>query len=174
MIDVLRGLYEHEADSDLKTVQMLDSVPHVMRNDPRYQRAVDLAHHIAATRENWLDRMDNGGEGQTEWFPHGCELETLEERFERLHDRWRAYLGLLENDELPARFNFTSVGGRSFEWRVDSQLLQLMGHAVFHRGQITMLVDDLGGETRDTDYILWLYTRDPSYWPVAAEELIAA
>jgi uncharacterized damage-inducible protein DinB len=31
----------------------------------------------------------------------------------------------------------------------------VFGHAWYHRGQIAMLVKDLGGETVDTDYIFW-------------------
>ncbi len=35
------------------------------------------------------------------------------------------------------------------------QAVTLAGHASCHRGQIALLVDQLGGETVDTDYVYW-------------------
>ena len=35
---------------------------------------------------------------------------------------------------------------------IGMQIEQLAGHAAYHRGQIALLVDQLGGEVQDTDY----------------------
>ena len=35
----------------------------------------------------------------------------------------------------------------------------MVGHAFYHRGQIVMLVAELGGDTVDTDYLFWSESR---------------
>jgi uncharacterized damage-inducible protein DinB len=42
---------------------------------------------------------------------------------------------------------------------VEVQVIQLFGHASYHRGQIALLVDQLGGEVVDTDYVDWWWAR---------------
>ena len=52
-------------------------------------------------------------------------------------------------------FEFTELNGESFRLPIEVQIVQLVGHASYHRGQIALLVDQLGGETVDTDYADW-------------------
>ena len=48
-----------------------------------------------------------------------------------------------------------SEKGDRYRWPLIDLLTQLFGHAWYHRGQIALLVKDLGGEPVDTDYIFW-------------------
>jgi uncharacterized damage-inducible protein DinB len=150
-----RVLYEHEKDSNHKMLAMIESVPEANRRDARFQRAVTLAGHLAACRENWLDHMDREGHNQVAWWDERCELATLRPRFAALESQWTAYLARLEEDQLAQDFEFTELNGESFHLPIEVQIEQLVGHAAYHRGQIALLVDQLGGETVDTDYADW-------------------
>jgi len=162
-LDRYRELYEHERDCNLKMLAMIESVPEANRGDARFQQAVNLAGHLAACRENWLDRMDADGIKQVDWFEDRCDLATLRPRFAALETRWTDYLANLDEAGLERDFEFPVGDGRRFRWSVEGQILQLVGHAPYHRGQIALLVDQLGGETVDTDYVYWAYTRNPCY-----------
>ena len=153
-----RELYEHEKDCDQKMLAMLDSVPEASRSDARFQQAVTIAGHLAACRENWLDRMASEGGDLVAWWDERCELAPLWPRFAALERRWTEYLAHLDEDRLITEFEFREEG-QLFNLPAEVQIVQLFGHASYHRGQIALLVDQLGGETVDTDYVDWWWAR---------------
>ena len=157
LIERYRVLYEHEKDCNHKMLAMLDSVPEANRRDARFQRAVTLADHLAAGREKWLDYMDGEGQNQIAWWNEQCDLATLRPRFAALESQWTAYLARLDDDQLAQNFEITESNGESFRIPIAVQTEQLVGHAAYHRGQIALLVDQLGGETVDTDYVDWCW-----------------
>ena len=142
---------------------MLHSVPGERRSDPRFARAVGLAAHLAACRENWLDRMTAGGANQVDWRPKDVSLDSLGPRYARVEADWVAYLNNLGDEGLKCDFEFSGAEHSRYRWNIEGQIVQLVGHAFYHRGQIALLVDDLGGETVDTDYLYWAYPRDPRF-----------
>lgn len=69
----------------------------------------------------------------------------------------------LSEEALSKDFEFPASDGKRYRWSIEGQIVQLVGHAFYHRGQIVLLVDELGGKTEDTDYLFWAYKRDPRY-----------
>ncbi len=103
-----------------------------------------------------------GGKSTFQWWPDG-DIETLDSELCEMETTWEAYLASLTNDDLDRDFEFPS-GESRFRWNIEGQLRQLVGHAFYHRGQIAILVEQLGGETFDTDYLFWAYKQDPGSW----------
>jgi uncharacterized damage-inducible protein DinB len=158
LLERYRVLYEHEKDCNHKLLAMLESVPEARRADPRFQQAVTLADHLAAGRENWLDWMEGEGRNQVAWWDERCELATLRPRFAALESQWTDYLARLEADRLAQDFEFSESDGERYRLPIEVQIMQLIGHASYHRGQVSLLVDQLGGETVDTDYADWWWS----------------
>jgi uncharacterized damage-inducible protein DinB len=79
----------------------------------------------------------------------------LPAKFAEVQARWTAYLAGLDEAELAASFEWVGYDGKRRRWRLLDLLTQVFGHAWYHRGQVAMLVKDLGGEPVDTDYIFW-------------------
>ncbi|MCW3055407.1 MAG: hypothetical protein JWN14_4577 [Chthonomonadales bacterium] len=154
-IEGYRKLYEYEKDCDDKMLTMIESVPEANRTDPRFQQAVTLADHLAACRENWLTHMRGDTHDLVAWWDESSDLSTLPPRFTALEVGWTDYLNGLDDTQLAQGFTFSEGGGR-YTLPTEGQVMQLVGHALYHRGQIALLVDQLGGETVDTDYIYWL------------------
>jgi uncharacterized damage-inducible protein DinB len=150
-----RVLYEYETDCNDKMLAMLESVPDAGRADARFQRAVMLAGHLAACREKWLAFMEGNGPDPDPWWDERCELSTLRPRFDALEARWTDYLARLRDEQLGEDFEFTESSGERFQLPTGVQIVQLIGHAPYHRGQVALLVDQLGGATVDTDYADW-------------------
>lgn len=158
LLERYRAWYEYETDCNHKMLAMLESVPGANRSDARFQRAVTLADHLAAGREKWLDYMEEKGPNQIAWWDERCELATLRPRFAALESQWTDYLARLEQAQLAQDFEFIESNGERFHVPIEVQIVQLIGHASYHRGQIALLVDQLGGETVDTDYADWWWT----------------
>jgi uncharacterized damage-inducible protein DinB len=162
VIERYREWYEHERDSNDKMIGMLEGVPADRRDDARYARALTLAGHLAACRENWLDMIRHGETDLVDWWPQDVKLAELRPRYGRLESAWTEYLGSLTDEELVKDFEFKD-GGHWWRWNVEGQVAQLNGHAPYHRGQIAQIVDSLGGETVATDYVDWAMPRDPRW-----------
>ncbi len=160
LLEHYRGLYAYEKDCNRKMLAMLELVPEANRTDARFQQAVTLADHLAACREKWLDYMEGKGPNQAAWWDAQCELATLRPRFAALESRWTDYLARLNADQLAQDFEFTELNGERFRLPVEVQIVQLIGHASYHRGQVALLVDQLGGETTDTDYADWWWANN--------------
>ena len=162
-IEVYRRWFEQEIDSNKKMLKMLRSVKSEQQSDPRYHQALVLAAHLAACRENWLERMQ-GGKSTGEWWPENVDLKGLPKRYADLEVKWSAYLAELTDDALDRDFDFPTSKDLGYRWNIEGQIRQLVGHSFYHRGQIALLVDQLGGKTEDTDYLYWEFKQHPDRW----------
>jgi uncharacterized damage-inducible protein DinB len=169
-----RTWYAYERDCNAKVIQMLQSVPQDCREDANFARAVGRMAHLLAARHMWFfrlgqctdrpgDRFDQttltepfpaARERSSDWFPR-IELGTLPTIAEDIESRWATYLATLNDDQLAAEFTYTGYDGKLRRYRLIDLLTQVFGHAWYHRGQIAMLVKDLGGKAVDTDYIFF-------------------
>jgi uncharacterized damage-inducible protein DinB len=149
-----RNWYEYERDCNAKCLQMLLSVPPEGRASSPFTRAVGKLAHLVAARHMWLFRLGVVADRPESWFP-STTLEQLPAAVAELEKRWTTYLARLTDADLAADFVWTSGDGRRYRWRLFDLLTQVFGHAWYHRGQLAMLVKDLGGEAVDTDYIFW-------------------
>lgn len=152
--------FEYEIDCNAKMLDMLESVPQESRDDTRFQQAVSIADHLAACREKWLAYMTGKDANHIPWKNEECELSTLRPRFAQFEDAWTLYLANLDEKLLAEEFHFTESNGETFSEPTEVQIVQLFGHASYHRGQIALLVDQLGGETVDTDYVEWWWIKN--------------
>ncbi len=149
-----RTWYAYERDCNAKAVEMLRSVPPASRASSQFTRAVGKMAHLLAARHMWLYRLGVVTGHPGSWFPP-TTLEELPATMAAIEQRWIAYLAALTDAELDAEFVFSRDEGERYRWRLVDLLTQVFGHAWYHRGQIAMLVKDLGGEAVDTDYIYW-------------------
>jgi len=154
MAERFRTWYAYECDCNAKALKMLQSVPAAARSSPQFARAVGKMAHLVAARHNWLFRLGAAGDHPQGWFP-STTLDELPGAIESIQSRWTAYLARLSDADLAADFTFTGYDGKRRRWPLVDLLTQVFGHAWYHRGQIAMLVKDLGGDAVDTDYIFW-------------------
>lgn len=153
-VERFRHWYEYEKDCNRKALQMLHSVPPAVRSTPSFARAVGKLAHLVAARHMWLHRLSVVPDRPEGWFPP-TTLEQLPALVGAIEARWTAYLASLTEQDVAGEFTFTGSDGKRYKWRLLDLLTQVFGHAWYHRGQIAMLVKDLGGEPVDTDYIFW-------------------
>jgi uncharacterized damage-inducible protein DinB len=146
--------YEYEKDCNAKALQMLQSVPVANRSSASFARAVGKMAHLVAARHAWAHRLGVVKTLPESGFP-STPLEELPAAIGFVEQQWTEYLGNLSESDLDAEIAYTGRDGKRYRWRLLDLLTQVFGHAWYHRGQIAMLVHDLGGTAVDTDYIFW-------------------
>jgi uncharacterized damage-inducible protein DinB len=153
--DRFRHWYDHERDSNAKTLSMLESVPVEQRTRPEFQRAVDLMSHMITARRMWLYRLGQGSQPPGEWWAQSIAVGDLPGMVSMVEEAWTRYLGGLNDDDLARELERAGTDGSRWRWPVEYILTQVSGHAWYHRGQIVVLVGALGGKTMSTDLIFW-------------------
>ena len=155
MTDRFRRWYEHERDSNAKCIEMLNSVPADKRSDTSFQRAVDKFAHLVAARQRWLTRLGYWQELPS-IFPKGTPLADLPAMVAKTEKAWVDFLSKLDDKDLEREVQWLAVfDNKTYRWNLEGILTQVNGHHWYHRGQIAMLVADLGGKAVDTDYIFF-------------------
>jgi uncharacterized damage-inducible protein DinB len=153
-IDRFRLWYDYERDCNAKVIKMLESVPGANRSSPQFARAVGKAAHLVAARHMWLYRLGICRDKPDDWFPP-TTLEQLPAAIADVERRWVAYLAGLTEDNVLADIEWIGYDSKRRRWPLMDLLTQIFGHAWYHRGQVALLVKDLGGEPVDADYIFW-------------------
>jgi uncharacterized damage-inducible protein DinB len=150
LADRFRRWYEHERDSNAKTLAMLESVPADRRADPLFEKAVGKMAHLVAARRRWLARLGLSTE-LPEPFPK-TPLAELPALVAAVEAKWTAYLATLDDAAL-AKVIEWEFNGAKLRLNLEGILTQTNGHAWYHRGQVALLVTMLGGKMVDTDYL---------------------
>ncbi len=72
-----------------------------------------------------------------------------------MHRDWAAYLATLTNAHLEHVLEYRGHDGKAFRNSVDDILTQLYGHSLYHRGQIALLLRQIGAQPSVTDFVFW-------------------
>jgi uncharacterized damage-inducible protein DinB len=152
--DQFRRWFEYEKDANAKVLASLESVPPAERASPSFQKALNLAAHLATARSIWLHRLGIGDRPR-ELFPQNVALADLAPNFRAMERAWTEYLAPLTDADLARVIDYQSYDGDRFRNTVAVVLTQLYGHSHYHRGQIASLVKAGGGEPAKTDFIFW-------------------
>lgn len=145
----------YERDAHEKMIASLTGAATEQRAHPHFQKALDLAAHLVAARWTWLFRLGRAADPPQALFPTATTLSALPGAFAAMHAEWDAYLDEAGADELDRVVEYTAFDGRRFRSRVEDILGQLYGHSWYHRGQVALLLRQIGAEPAVTDFVYW-------------------
>ena len=150
-------MFHYEIDCNRKVLEMLESVPVEQRKDPLFQRAIAIVDHVVVSRDNWLKWEFNEGKDMDPWYDPNASLEALKNKTSVMHEKWLQYLEDLDEAGLIRSIIVGLRNDEPAEWDAKGQILQFVGHAHYHRGQVALIVDMLGGKVLDTDYLFYAH-----------------
>jgi uncharacterized damage-inducible protein DinB len=121
---------------------------------PANSRALRMLSHILLGEKIWLTRL-NGQDSLS--IPTFSELSLVEcsRLSDELHSAYLRYIDSLTNADLDTIITYKNTKGIEFHTSIKDILIHVGLHAVYHRGQVAMLVKDGGGQAIGTDYILF-------------------
>lgn len=116
----------------------------------------DTFQHILAGEWLWFSRLKGISPTQ---FPASWDASTSQElrnHWEELDAEFQSFVASLNDERLNAEVEYLSMDGKPFHNLAHELLRHLVNHSTYHRGQITTLIRQLGGEPAGSD-LLYFY-----------------
>ncbi len=119
------------------------------------ERPRQLFGHVVGAERAWLARFGNPDPPDAKPWP----LLTLEEcraAVEELHERWRALLDGLTEEQWAGTLTYRNTKGVEFKTPIRDVLMHLVMHSAYHRGQVAAAVREAGSKPAATDYVAYV------------------
>ncbi len=154
---MLRQLYEYNywaRDRQLEVCRKL--------SDEQFTRAVggsfaslrDTLAHVAWAEWIWCERW-NGRSPRTASNPgQFANLGALEEYWRGVEREVRAFVSSISDAKLAQPLTYTNLAGVQWTYPLGDAMFHLMNHGTYHRGQVTMLLRQLGAKPVEVDYLV--------------------
>ena len=111
-----------------------------------------LAHILGAEwiwMERWLGRSPKALLSAAD-FP---TIESLQLRWKDLEQDYHGFLHSLTAARLSENLAYINRTGQRWEYPLSQQMVQVVNHSTYHRGQVTTLLRQLGAEPAVTDFL---------------------
>ena len=109
--------------------------------------------HILSSEWAWLERW-KGRSPKQMLDPLGfADVETLRARWAQVEQDQKNFLGTLTNGRLAADLQYVNPQGETVTLPLWQQMLHLINHSSYHRGQVTTLLRQVGAKPVSTDLI---------------------
>jgi uncharacterized damage-inducible protein DinB len=119
---------------------------------PPPERALNILAHIVSAQYIWLARVTGNDVALPVWGK--LSIAEMHERIPAVHELWKAYLAdKTDADISMLSFSYKNSLGQEYTNTLLEILTHFPIHAEHHRGQIAILVRDIGGTPILTDYI---------------------
>ncbi len=116
-------------------------------------------HHIASAEWIWLMRWLGTSYGAPPASWQVSTLPELRELWEGVARDRAAFLRDLDEAGLAGEFEYRNLKGDRFRGRLVETLRHVVNHSSYHRGQVTTMIRQVGGEPVNTDLILFYRER---------------
>ena len=116
--------------------------------------ALRLFGHVLAAEEVWLARLETREQRCPVWptlTVAACESLAAENA-----RGYQAYLERLTDSDLAAVVRYRNTQGVEYASAVVDILTHVVIHGAYHRGQVARIIGQAGGQTPDTDYIVFV------------------
>jgi uncharacterized damage-inducible protein DinB len=109
--------------------------------------------HLVAAEKIWLSRWVGKPESALLSTGEVPSLSVLKAAWEDVAARTARFLSRLDDNRLQQPFEYSSLSSGSQTSTYQQTLLHLVNHSTYHRGQITALMRQVGGQPVKTDLI---------------------
>jgi uncharacterized damage-inducible protein DinB len=115
----------------------------------------ETAAHIASAEWIWLRRWKGQSPAAHAEWAKRATMEVVVAQFEAIEAERAAWLGTLTDSDLARPLSFRLLNGQADQQVLSSQLLHLVNHSTYHRGQIAGMIRQVGATPLATDLIAY-------------------
>jgi len=113
----------------------------------------NTAAHILSAEWAWLERWQGRSPKQM-LDPHGFPtVEALRSRWAQVEQDQQNFLETLTEDRLATDLEYLNLQGESVTLPLWQQMLHMINHSSYHRGQVTTMLRQVGAKPVATDLI---------------------
>jgi uncharacterized damage-inducible protein DinB len=109
--------------------------------------------HLVAAEKIWLSRLTGKPETSLMTEEDAPTLQDLKSAWEEVAGRMAKFLVKLDDEALQKSLRYVTTRGETFTNTFEQILQHIVNHASYHRGQITVLLRQLGFQPVNTDII---------------------
>jgi len=151
-------LYSYNRWANAKTLMAasrLDTEAFTRELGNSFSSVRDTLVHILGAEWIWLERW-NGRSPKA--LLSSAELPTLAaitERWRQVEEEQDNFLQGLRASDLSTAISYVNPRGETWSYPLGRQMVHVVNHSSYHRGQITTLLRQLGAEPVSTDLLLY-------------------
>ena len=82
-------------------------------------------------------------------------MQSLESRWETVERDQAQFIEALTSQRLVEELPYLNQGGQRYSYPLWQQMVHVVNHSSYHRGQITTLLRQLGAEAASTDLLVY-------------------
>ena len=157
-IDAIRELYDYNHWANQRVLSAMTPLTDDMFTRNMGNSFVSLrdtlAHILGAEwiwLERWLGRSPRALLSASD-FP---TLQAVERRWEAVRLDQNQYIQTLVPDRLNDDVSYTNTRGERYSYALWRQMLHVLNHSSYHRGQVTTLLRQMGAEPAGTDLLVY-------------------
>jgi len=157
-IDAIRELYDYNHWANQRVLSAMTPLTDDMFTRNMGNSFVSLrdtlAHILGAEwiwLERWLGRSPKALLSASD-FP---TLQALQQRWAAVRLDQNQYIKTLVPDRLNDDVSYTNTRGERYSYALWRQMLHVLNHSSYHRGQVTTLLRQMGAEPAGTDLLLY-------------------
>lgn len=162
-VETLRELYDYNywaRDRQIEACAALTEEQFLRPMGNSFSSVRDtLAHLIFAEwvwQERWHGRSPTEADAQEVAADKLPNLIAVRERWRSVEGKVRQFLAGLDERALGQRLTYTNLKGERYTYPLGSTLFHVVNHQMYHRGQITTLLRQLGAKAPHIDYLVKL------------------
>jgi uncharacterized damage-inducible protein DinB len=156
--DEIRLLFEYNAWADRRTLEAcaaLTSEQFTRELGGSFPSVRDTLVHILWGEWLWLERWHGRSHGPEPPWPQPRDFAELRSRWPDVERGLRDFAAGLTPSDLERVIEYRRTTGSVFRQPLQPMLQHLVNHGTYHRGQVAMMLRQLGGVPLATDYIVF-------------------
>jgi uncharacterized damage-inducible protein DinB len=155
-LDAIRELYNYNHWANQRAISSVTPLTHEMfirSMGNSFGSVRDTLAHILGAEwiwlQRWLGRSPKALLGASD-FP---TVQALQQRWAAVRHDQNQYIQTLVPDRLQEEVSYINTRGERYAYALWRQMVHVVNHSSYHRGQITTLLRQMGAEPMSTDLL---------------------
>jgi len=154
----IRELYGYNSWANQRTLSAaarLDSQAFLRNLGSSFSSVRDTLAHILGAEWIWLERWQGRSPAALLSAADFPSMQSLQARWETVESDRTRFIDALAPARLQEEIAYINTRGQRWVYPLWRQMVHVVNHSTYHRGQITTLLRQLGGEAVATDLLVY-------------------
>jgi uncharacterized damage-inducible protein DinB len=164
-LDIVRHLFEYNEWANNHLLSFAEALPEAELTAARggsFPSMLETFGHLAAAQINWLERWTTGANRvSTLELQKMPDIGTVRAAFLASHMGLREFLSGLQEEELAAPRETRDSAGQPLVRPFWQMMTHVANHGTFHRGEVALMLTELGHSPGDIDFLYWEVANHP-------------